>query len=293
MKILLIGGNGYIGSRLYTHLINRGYIVDNLDLCWYGKIFKETIVKNYNDLTSDELKEYSHIILLAGYSSVAMCKDIFNTFNNNVIYFNNLLEKLNSDQILIYASSCSVYGNRNQVLNETDDLLSPLNNYDFSKQTIERLVHFTSNKKCIGLRLGTVSGFSPNLRDDLVVNGMTLDSVQNNKIMLPKLDIKRSIIGIEDLCNSIEKIVSYQNLKTNLYNLISFSTTLFEIANWIKSKNGCEIHRSDKHTTNYSFFASNNKFKSDFQFKFKDTLETIYNDLIFNIDNIKIKSKRI
>ena len=76
MKILLIGGNGYIGSRLYKQLKNKQYSVDNLDLCWYGKIYDETIVKNYDDLTKQELEKYTHIILLAGFSSVGMCKDL-------------------------------------------------------------------------------------------------------------------------------------------------------------------------------------------------------------------------
>ena len=59
MKILLIGGNGYIGSRLYKQLKNKQYSVDNLDLCWYGKIYDETIVKNYDDLTKQELEKYT------------------------------------------------------------------------------------------------------------------------------------------------------------------------------------------------------------------------------------------
>lgn len=50
MKILVLGGNGYIGSRLYSHLKSKKYDVDNVDLCWYSKIFKETIQNNFDDL---------------------------------------------------------------------------------------------------------------------------------------------------------------------------------------------------------------------------------------------------
>jgi UDP-glucose 4-epimerase len=35
-KILLIGGNGYIGSRL-THDLQYTYDLQSVDICWFGK----------------------------------------------------------------------------------------------------------------------------------------------------------------------------------------------------------------------------------------------------------------
>ena len=46
-KILLIGGNGYIGTRLYNHL-NIHYDVDVIYICWFGTSIKNTIVKAVN-----------------------------------------------------------------------------------------------------------------------------------------------------------------------------------------------------------------------------------------------------
>jgi nucleoside-diphosphate-sugar epimerase len=292
MKILLIGGNGYIGSRLYNQLKKKNYNVDNLDLCWYGKIYDETIVKNYDDLTKEDLEKYTHVILLAGFSSVGMCKDLYKTVKNNVTYFSNLVEKLNSEQVLIYASSCSVYGNGNKVLNENDKLESPLNNYDFSKQSLDYITNLSINKRCVGLRFGTVNGYSPNLRTDLVINAMTLSSLEQNKIFVSNGNIRRSLLGIDDLCNAIEKIVVTKNIKSDVYNIISCSYSIVELAKKIQSINGCELVVNDSLSTSYSFTVTNEKFESEFKFKFVDTVDSIYRNLIDNLDQIKIKSNR-
>jgi nucleoside-diphosphate-sugar epimerase len=293
MKILLIGGNGYIGSRLYKHLIDKNYKVDNLDLCWYGKIYEETIVKNYDDLTKRELEQYTHVILLAGFSSVGMCKDLYKTVKNNITYFSNLVEKLNSNQVLIYASSCSVYGNGNKVLTENDKLEPPLNNYDFSKQSLDYITNLSINKKCIGLRFGTVNGFSPNLRTDLVINAMTLSSLNQNKIFVSNGNIRRSLLGINDLCNAIEKIVITENVKSEVYNLTSCSYSIVELAKKIQSINGCQLVVNDSLSTSYSFTVTNEKFESEFKFKFVDTVDSIYKNLTDNIERVKIQSNRI
>jgi len=292
MKILLIGGNGYIGSRLYTHFKAKKYEIDNIDLCWYGKIFNETIQQNFNDVSISFLSQYTHIILLAGYSSVGMCKNLHDTVTSNITYFNNLVNKLSDKQILIYASSCSVYGNGEKILDENDTLSPPLNNYDFSKQTIDYINNLSLNKKCIGLRFGTVNGYSPNLRTDLVINSMTLSSIQENKIYISNGNIKRSLLGLNDLCNAIEKIVVTDHIKSNIYNLVSFSNSILDLAKNIQQLNDCKLIVNEHLSTSYSFTVTNNKFESDFKFKFTDTVESIYNELTQNFDSVKSKSNR-
>ena len=208
------------------------------------------------------------------------------------MYFSNLVEKLNSEQVLIYASSCSVYGNGNKVLTENDKLESPLNNYDFSKQALDYITNLSINKRCVGLRFGTVNGYSPNLRTDLVINAMTLSSLEQNKIFVSNGNIRRSLLGIDDLCNAIEKIMITKNIKSDVYNIISCSYAIVELAKKIQSINGCELVVNDSLSTSYSFTVTNEKFESEFKFKFVDTVDSIYRNLIDNIDQIKIKSNR-
>lgn len=291
-KILLIGGNGYIGSRLYNYLTTCGYDVDNLDMGWFGLVHDNTIIKNFDDLTITELEQYTHVILLAGYSSVGLCNEIYTSIKYNVEYYNKLVNKLNPDQVLIYASSCSVYGNSQRILSEDDLLSPPLNIYDFTKQTIDYISSFTKNRRCVGLRFGTVNGFSPNMRMDLVVNAMTLNGLEKGVINVSNKNTGRSLLGLNDLCEAVERIILTDNVTTGVYNLASTSTTIIEIAETIQKLLGCVMVVDNNMNTSYSFNVSNNKFTQTFDFDFSDTVESMYNEIISNVNNIKIRSNR-
>jgi nucleoside-diphosphate-sugar epimerase len=71
MNILVLGGAGYIGSRLRQHLAET-HSVDSVDCCWY-QFDKGSIRKDYNNLTVSELEKYHVVIVLAGHSSVKSC----------------------------------------------------------------------------------------------------------------------------------------------------------------------------------------------------------------------------
>ena len=45
MKILVVGGAGYIGSVLIPELLERGYNVDVIDLFWFGDHLPEKVNK--------------------------------------------------------------------------------------------------------------------------------------------------------------------------------------------------------------------------------------------------------
>ena len=79
-RTLIIGSNGYIGSRL-----SKEIIADGVDINWFKKGQKNV---DFKDLTSEYYSEYDNIILLAGHSSVKMSEGNLNScFNNNVRNF--------------------------------------------------------------------------------------------------------------------------------------------------------------------------------------------------------------
>ena len=189
-KVLIIGGCGYIGSRLFQYLSEKKYSVDTVDTEWFGNFVNPKNIKcNYNTLSKKFLNSYGVIILLAGHSSVQMCKDnMFASFKNNVNNFINLLSKL-SDQLFIYASSSSVYGNTKNISAKEDyERYIPTNYYDLTKKTIDYYAHL-SKISYYGLRLGTVNGFSPNLRVDLMINKMYEAARNTGKIKIIKHNI--------------------------------------------------------------------------------------------------------
>ena len=166
-KTLLLGGNGYVGSALYAEID-----ADSVDLCLFGNNLGYSKVANFNDV---DISQYENIVLLAGHSSVQMCEyNKGNAWINNVDYFYNLCEKLRDDQLLIYASSASVYGQKTNICTESDLNVNPINHYDLTKINIDIIANkfINDGKKIIGLRFGTVNGFSPNIRSDLMINSM-------------------------------------------------------------------------------------------------------------------------
>jgi UDP-glucose 4-epimerase len=293
-KILIIGGNGYIGSRLYDHLSQLNYSTDNLDLCWYGNFYKEkTIQIDYRDLTKGQLTSYTHIILLAGHSSVSMCADnLHSAFNNNVLNFIGLIDKINDDQILIYSSTAAVYGNNSNLVDETYPINNASNFYDYTKISRENIARLYPNKKLIGLRFGSVSGFSKNFRNENLMNSLTMNSL-NRKITISNGESMRSILGMKDTCRAIEKIISENTIKNKIYNLTSLNDKIVNFGIAIQNITNSELTINDSFKTDYSFNISNTLFEKDYNFKFQDTIESIYQEIINNQDKIIINRKRV
>jgi len=292
-KILLIGGNGYLGCRIYKYLLNKKYDVTNLDLGWFGIVYPETIQKDYRDLTKKELSKYTHIILLAGHSSVSMCGgELTSCFNNNVFNFTNLLDKIDDNQTLIYSSTLAVYGNNPKLVTEEDPIKKALNVYDYTKIARENIAIFYPNKKLIGLRFGSVSGFSPNFRNENLLNALTLSSINQQPLTISNGDAYRSVLGLNDLCCAIDKIIEVDIIKNKIYNLTSVSDKIINFGYEVKRLTDSELIVNDSFKTDYSFNCSAELFEKDYNFKFRDTIESIYNDIIINYDSILFNTKR-
>ena len=292
-KILLIGGNGYLGCRIYEYLLNKKYDVTNLDLGWFVIVYPETIQKDYRDLTKEELSKYTHIILLAGHSSVSMCGgELTSCFNNNVFNFTNLLDKIDDNQTLIYSSTLAVYGNNPKLVTEEDPIKKALNVYDYTKIARENIANFYPNKKLIGLRFGSVSGFSPNFRNENLLNALTLSSINQQPLTISNGDAYRSVLGLNDLCRAIDKIIEVDVIKNKIYNLTSISDKIINFGYEVKRLTDSELIVNDSFKTDYSFNCSAELFEKDYNFKFGDTIESIYNDIITNYDSILFNTKR-
>jgi len=283
MKILIIGSEGYIGSSL-KHVLRVSHYVDTCD------ILPSTLMSNsqhfetnYDNLTKDLISGYDLIFLLAAHSSVGLCvNNPEEAIQNNIVNFMKLLSKMNSNQYLIYASSGSVYdGYNDSNPDENAKIMKSRNIYDFTKISNDFMVS-TYDIATIGLRFGTLSGFSPKIRNDLIINKMTSDALNKKSIMISNPTASRSCLGINDLCNAaLTMIDSISNIsqKTNLFNLCSFNYSIDEIATRIaKITNAKKIYVDDAPT--YNFSMSTKKFEQMFKFTFTDTVQSIVNDLI-------------
>ena len=279
-KILILGGAGYIGTRLREVLRERHFVKTN-DICWFNHD-ETSDRRDYHRLTKKELAEVEVVIVLAGHSSVPSCLGALpGPWLNNVTNFTDLLDKLD-DQLVIYASSASVYGNSapGERHKETNTHFTPVNNYDVTKYALDQQATIANltGKRVIGLRFGTVNGYSANLRVDVMINSM-YHSVQNGTgIQVSNSHISRAMLGIEDLCRAVERCI--ERPVPGIYNLSSFNATVGEIAEAVSRKLGAEIVDNGSTANAYDFALDTGLFEQTFNFEFKETPDTILNGLI-------------
>jgi len=285
-SVLIIGSEGYIGSRI-AHDLQNVYDIHGIDICWFGQSNNYTEVKDYNQLTKEELSKYHTVILLAGHSSVKMCDGpVLSSWSNNVNNFIDLVNKLDKGQILIYASSGSVYGSTNITSVEDVPLkFKPINNYDLTKYSLD--VHaekFIQNGyNIIGLRFGTVNGWSPNIREELMINSMTKKAIREGSISINNKTIKRPILGISDISKAMTKII--EKPISGVYNLASFNDTVQSISTYISNSLDANIEETINISGAYDFNMSTDKFQSEYNFNFDESIESIVNELVDKDNN--------
>ncbi len=300
-KVLIIGGNGYVGSRLYKDYSTE-YKVTIVDGCWFDKPLVLTIERDITELTVDFLSSFDVVILLAAHSSVKMCEGpLLSAYDNNIRNFVQLASKLKPHQKFIYASSSSVYGNAGElVVDETYNGFVPHNHYDITKHVID-LYAPKFDTQYYGLRFGTVNGYSPIVRNDVMINSMVYNAVKNGEIKLYIKDILRPILGISDLSRAIKAIIDVEGDHRGIYNLASFNSTAEEIAYGVSKVVGVKVTEyetdpnnivnSKLQTKSYNFSIDCTKFKNTFGFEFKETVESITKGLVDNFDNIIFTSR--
>jgi UDP-glucose 4-epimerase len=173
MKILVLGGAGYIGSHTVYKLIDKGYdvvVVDSLETGYEkaihpnAKFYKGDIRNKYflDEVFANE--KIDAIIHFAANSLVGeSTKKPLKYYNNNVYGTSVLLEAMINNKVdkIIFSSTAAVYGEpKNVPILETDDT-NPLNPYGETKLAMERMIHWmakASNLRYVSLRYFNVCG---------------------------------------------------------------------------------------------------------------------------------------
>lgn len=292
-EILLIGGNGYIGSKFYEQY-HKIYNITSYDLCLFEKDLGYSHKLNYGDLIAENLARFNTVILLAGHSSVQMTEfSPIRSWANNVEYFRRLCSILPNGTKLIYASSASVYGNRLGQSTEKDLInLHTINHYDLQKITIDLIAnrYINSGSKIIGLRFGTVNGIAPNTRSELMLNSMVNASITHGKIRVKNTHIRRAILGINDLSKCLSLLVE-KDCEYGQYNLASFNSTVNDLSQVVSEITGSEIEYGTNDLVAYDFMMDCSKFAKSTGYVFKDTPETIILELSEKIQSVVLSTR--
>ncbi len=198
-KVLVTGAIGFIGYHLTERLLKEGYAVvgiDNInsyydvrlkyaklpilgieeDSIWpnvpyqsvlhqHFKFIKLDITDRYNLEKLFETENFDIVVNLAAQAGVQYSiQDPHTYIENNITGFINIIDACRQHNLehFVYASSSSVYGNREDVpFKETDNVDHPISLYAASKKANELIAHSYSHLfqlKTTGLRFFTVYG---------------------------------------------------------------------------------------------------------------------------------------
>ena len=297
MKILVAGGAGYIGSVLVPKLIERGYEVDVVDLSWFGNHLPKSVnilKKEIIELEKKDLEGCDQVIFLGGLSNdpMALVSPAMNFVENGSApaYLAYISKKMGVKRF-IYAGSCSVYGYTvNQLYNETD----PTNcafPYGISKLQGEFACMQLNddNFSVISLRQGTVSGYSPRMRLDLIVNTMFMNAVSVGVIHVNNPAIWRPVLAIQDAVSGYVRAVEAHDDITGIFNIASGNFTVGEVADYVKSAVNkylaIDAEIKIKHIEDYrNYKVSIEKITATLSFKPMNTIDHIVKELADNLD---------
>src|SRR5206468_7021165 len=138
---------------------------------------------------------------------------------------------------LIYASSCSVYGyTENELYDETCPVSSSYP-YGISKlQGEQAVVQLTdTNFSVIALRKGTISGYSPRMRLDLIVNTMFKTAMRDGTITVNNPSIWRPILSIDDAAIAYIRAIESNYSLSGVFNIASGNYTVGEVGDLVKT----------------------------------------------------------
>lgn len=244
MRILVAGGAGYIGSVLVPTLLDHGYEVQVVDLLWFGNHLPADVPvlrRNLFDCGEEEFRGFDAIVFLAGLSNDPMAE-----FSPSMNFIHNAAlpsylaytAKRAGVRRFVYASSCSVYGYTvNQLYDEDSPVTCPYP-YGISKLQGERGVMQLADESfsAIALRQGTVCGYSPRMRFDLIVNTMFRSAMTQGLITINNPSIWRPIIDVRDTSRAFLRAIQADLSISGVFNVACGNFTVGQIGDMVKDQ---------------------------------------------------------
>lgn len=217
-RVLVVGGAGYIGSALIPKLVAEGYYVRVLDRMIYGE---EAIADYLNhprvEIVRADFRQVDAVVqAMQDVDSVvhlgAIVGDPACALNEQVTIDINLMATRMVTEVakglgierFIFASTCSVYGASNELLDEHSQL-NPVSLYAKTKIACERVMlkMMDGSFHPVILRFATIYGLSGRTRFDLVINLLTAKAHFDGEITVSGGDQWRPFVHVDDAARSV------------------------------------------------------------------------------------------
>lgn len=218
-KVLIIGSQGYLGSRLADFLYHHDYVCIGADIGFfrngvlYNPCSSQILMKEARTVDEHDIEPFDVVILLAGISNDPIGnldpKAFYHPTRAYALKIAEMCKKLGVR--FIFPSSCSIYGIAEGTLDETGKT-NPQTQYSLNKLEVEQdLAEISCDGfSPIALRLATVFGASPRIRFDVVINMLCGMAIATKHIILNSDGQSwRPHVDIEDVCEAFRCCIEW------------------------------------------------------------------------------------
>jgi len=247
MRVLVVGGAGYIGGAVVDLLQQGPHEFRVLDALFYEEAYRKPIpfyfvdVRDYAAL-KPHLSWADAVIWLAavvGDGACALNPEVTTEINQDPVSW--LAE--NFDGRIVFTSTCSVYGVQEGEADE-DSPVKPLSVYAATKLAAEQSLR---KSNAIVFRLGTLFGVGDmfsRIRFDLVVNLLTVKASTVGKIKVYGGEQFRPLLHVWDAAHAAVR--SLELPQTGIYNVLRQNVRIIDLACQVRNHfPDLQIERTD------------------------------------------------
>lgn len=265
MKVLVIGGNGFIGSHLIDQLLLDGHDIRVFDIA-YERYRKPLSNVDYRISTLDNIPDLYEallgidIIFHLASSTVPSTSNIdtVSDINKNLIPTLNLLNlmvKLGISRIVYFSSGGAIYGFPKTIPIPEDHSLHPISSYGVVKATVEMYLYLYQRIHNIRpLIIRPSNPFGPRqghyMAQGVISTFLRKVKLNESLIIFGDGNSKKDYIYINDLITTCSKL-SFSN-ETGIFNIGSGSCySVNEIITVIQNITGKEIFTVNSEVQKY------------------------------------------